>query len=72
MAPLALGTDGGGSIRIPCGFTGLAGLKPSHGRVPAYPASAFGMLRSGEVFDIARLAPPQTKVQKKPETKPAA
>ena len=44
MAPLAIGTDGGGSIRIPCGFTGLAGLKPSHGRVPAYPASAFGML----------------------------
>ena len=44
MAPLAIGTDGGGSIRIPCGFTGLAGLKPSHGRVPVYPASAFGML----------------------------
>lgn len=44
MAPLAIGTDGGGSIRIPCGFTGLAGLKPSYGRVPAYPASAFGML----------------------------
>lgn len=37
-----LGTDGGGSIRIPCAFTGLAGLKPSYGRVPAYPASAFG------------------------------
>ena len=35
-------------------------------------AIAFGMLRSGEVFDIARLAPPQTKVEKKPETKPAA
>ena len=44
MAPLAVGTDGGGSIRIPCGFTGLAGLKPSYGRVPAYPASPFGTL----------------------------
>ena len=44
MTPLAIGTDGGGSIRIPCGFTGLAGLKPSYGRVPVYPASAFGML----------------------------
>ena len=44
MAPLAVGTDGGGSIRIPCGFTGLAGLKPSYGRVPAYPASPFGVL----------------------------
>lgn len=37
-----LGTDGGGSIRIPAAFTGLVGLKPSYGRVPAFPASAFG------------------------------
>ena len=37
-----LGTDGGGSIRVPSAFTGLVGLKPSYGRVPAYPASAFG------------------------------
>ena len=44
MAPLAVGTDGGGSIRIPCGFTGLTGIKPSYGRVPAYPASPFGVL----------------------------
>lgn len=39
MGPLALGTDAGGSIRIPCSFTGLFGLKPSFGRVPAWPAS---------------------------------
>ncbi len=39
---LHLGTDGGGSIRIPAAFCGIAGLKPSFGRVPAYPASAFG------------------------------
>ena len=38
-APLALGTDGGGSIRIPCGFTGLFGIKPTFGRVPAWPLS---------------------------------
>ncbi len=44
IGPLALGTDGGGSIRIPCGFTGLAGLKPSFGRVPAYPPSVFGLV----------------------------
>jgi aspartyl-tRNA(Asn)/glutamyl-tRNA(Gln) amidotransferase subunit A len=41
-APLTLGTDGGGSIRIPAGFTGIFGLKPSFGRVPAYPLSPFG------------------------------
>jgi aspartyl-tRNA(Asn)/glutamyl-tRNA(Gln) amidotransferase subunit A len=37
MGPLTLGTDGGGSIRIPCAFTGLFGLKPSFGRVPVHP-----------------------------------
>ena len=42
MGPLAVGTDGGGSIRIPCGFTGLFGIKPSFGRVPAWPPSPFG------------------------------
>lgn len=42
FCPLALGTDGGGSIRIPAHFTGAFGLKPSFGRVPAYPMSPFG------------------------------
>ena len=42
FAPLALGTDGGGSIRIPASFCGIYGLKPSFGRVPAYPLSPFG------------------------------
>jgi aspartyl-tRNA(Asn)/glutamyl-tRNA(Gln) amidotransferase subunit A len=42
FAPLALGTDGGGSIRIPASFTATYGLKPSFGRVAAYPLSPFG------------------------------
>ena len=42
MSPLSYGTDGGGSIRIPAGFTGIYGIKPSFGRVPAYPMSPFG------------------------------
>lgn len=41
MGPLALGTDAGGSIRIPAGFCGVVGHKPTHGRVPMWPPSAF-------------------------------
>jgi aspartyl-tRNA(Asn)/glutamyl-tRNA(Gln) amidotransferase subunit A len=41
---LHLGTDGAGSIRIPSAFCGVFGIKPSYGRVPAYPASAFTVL----------------------------
>jgi aspartyl-tRNA(Asn)/glutamyl-tRNA(Gln) amidotransferase subunit A len=52
MGPLALGTDGGGSIRIPCSFTGLFGIKPSFGRVPAWPLSPFGTV--AHVGPIAR------------------
>jgi Asp-tRNA(Asn)/Glu-tRNA(Gln) amidotransferase A subunit family amidase len=44
MGPLAVGTDGGGSIRIPSSFCGIYGLKPHVGRVPVYPASATGDL----------------------------
>lgn len=38
--PLHLGTDIGGSIRLPAGWCGLVGLKPSHGRVPIKPGYA--------------------------------
>jgi len=39
MGPLAHGTDGAGSIRIPSALCGVFGLKPSYGRVPHWPAS---------------------------------
>ncbi|MDN5850461.1 MAG: amidase, partial [Nitrococcus sp.] len=44
MGTLALGTDAGGSIRIPASFCGMVGFKPTQGRVPFWPASAFGQL----------------------------
>jgi aspartyl-tRNA(Asn)/glutamyl-tRNA(Gln) amidotransferase subunit A len=39
MGPLHIGTDGGGSIRIPASCAGIFGHKPSYGRIPTYPVS---------------------------------
>jgi aspartyl-tRNA(Asn)/glutamyl-tRNA(Gln) amidotransferase subunit A len=49
MGPLSQGSDGAGSIRIPCGFSGIYGIKPSYGLVPQYPPSVLG--------DISHMGP---------------
>jgi len=44
IGPLHVGSDGAGSIRIPCAFTGTFGIKPTFGRVPAHPYGTMGLL----------------------------
>ncbi len=41
FGPLHIGTDGGGSVRVPAAICGVVGLKPSFGRVPQWPVGAF-------------------------------
>lgn len=45
LGPIGLGTDGGGSLRIPASFSGVFGFKASFGRVPNWPGSGGAMLR---------------------------
>ncbi|WP_396898363.1 amidase [Mycolicibacterium sp.] len=60
MGAWSVGTDGGGSVRIPAAFTGTVALKPTYGLIPLYPPSPFGTLSHAgpmarTVADVAAL-----------------
>jgi aspartyl-tRNA(Asn)/glutamyl-tRNA(Gln) amidotransferase subunit A len=65
-----VGTDGAGSVRIPAAFCGNVGLKPSFGRVPAYPLSPFGSVAHlGPHTMSVRDAALMTNVLKQPDAR---
>jgi aspartyl-tRNA(Asn)/glutamyl-tRNA(Gln) amidotransferase subunit A len=49
FGPMATGTDGAGSIRIPAAFCGVIGFKPTFGAIPYWPASAEGLSHLGSL-----------------------
>src|SRR5256712_9596601 len=49
LGPLHIGTDGGGSIRLPASFAGIFGFKASYGRIPNYPPSG--------AWDVSHVGP---------------
>jgi aspartyl-tRNA(Asn)/glutamyl-tRNA(Gln) amidotransferase subunit A len=57
MVPLAIGTDAGGSTRMPAGYTGLVGLRPSNGRIPrcyGFPPMALDFQAIGPITRTVR------------------
>jgi aspartyl-tRNA(Asn)/glutamyl-tRNA(Gln) amidotransferase subunit A len=70
LGPIGVGTDGAGSVRIPAAFCGNVGLKPSFGRVPAYPLSPFGSVAHlGPHTMSVRDAALMTNVLKQPDAR---
>ncbi|MBW4041589.1 MAG: amidase [Acidobacteria bacterium] len=74
LAPFAIGSDGGGSIRIPAAWCGVVGLKPSRGRVPAQGGQGglAGLVTAGPiartVADVAMVLDALTRPEGRPRS----
>lgn len=70
FGPLHIGTDAGGSIRIPAAWCGVVGLKPSFGRVPQWPLGAFaGVAVAGPITRTVRDAALMFSALAKPDAR---
>jgi aspartyl-tRNA(Asn)/glutamyl-tRNA(Gln) amidotransferase subunit A len=54
LGPIAIGSDGGGSIRLPSSFNGIFGLKPSFGRIAYYPSPPLPLVHAGPIARTVR------------------
>lgn len=54
LSPLAQGSDGGGSIRIPSSLCGVYGIKPQYGRVPSYPTTGIKFASFSQLGPLTR------------------
>jgi aspartyl-tRNA(Asn)/glutamyl-tRNA(Gln) amidotransferase subunit A len=67
---LHVGTDAGGSIRIPAAYCGVVGVKPSYGRVPQWPHGAFASVAvAGPMARTVRDAALMLQVMARPDTR---
>ncbi len=70
MGYLHIGTDAGGSIRIPASFTGVFGHKPSFGRVPNFPPTAFSTVsHAGPITRTVKDAAYMLNIISKPDVR---
>ena len=54
MSPIGIGSDSGGSIRVPASYCGIFGLKPTHGRVPITGHVPYTLLEHTHIGPMAR------------------